>query len=362
MTRTVFALFDRHGWRKCLWIGWSNPGRLRSLAFETGSTLVLILGLSSSVTQAQSADQSVDAPSSQELINRMSDATKKLTYEGEFIFTRGNNMDVMRVLHKSDSNGEHEKITSLTGPAREIIRNNQTVTGIFPDTQEVMIEQSRVQSFPANLPERMEAIADYYQYSTKGTERIAGRDTWVVSVDPKDDFRYGYQLWIDKDTYLLLKSELRDESGVPLEVIMFTQLQMRDSLPDELFAPSITGEEYTRYEYTEQGETGADLSGNNTGQWQVTWLPDGFRLSNHKEKTTSVAGDFLEHMIYSDGVSMVSIFIEKLGAGAPNIMGSQKIGGVNVYARSSGGYQITAVGEVPQATVMRMVDSVVAGQ
>ncbi len=325
--------------------------------------IVLFCGsLLQAQAQTQSADQLVDAPSSQELIDLMADATKKLTYEGEFVYTRGNNIDVMRILHKSDSNGEREKIISLTGPAREIIRNNQTVTCIFPDTQEVMIEQSRAQSFAANLPEQIETIADFYQYSTTGSERIAGRDTWVVSVAPRDDFRYGYQLWIDKDTYLLLKSELRDESGTPLEVIMFTQLQMRESLADELFAPSITGEEYTRYEYTEQDEDQVDISGNNTGQWQVTWLPAGFRLSNYHKKSTSVAGDFLEHMIYSDGVSMVSIFIEKLAAGATANIGPHKLGGVNVYARSSGNYQITAVGEVPQTTVMRIVDSVVTSQ
>ena len=98
----------------------------------------------------------------------------------------------------------------------------------------------------------------------------------------------------------------------------------------------------------------------------MTWAPEGFKLSMHNEKTSpagSTAGTgFLEHFIYSDGVSMVSIFIEKLAAGTSVQSGPQKIGGVNVYARGAGDYQVTAVGEVPQATVMRMVDSVVAGR
>ena len=328
---------------------------------------VLTLFLCSSLlqVQAQPAAPAVEPPSSQDLINQMSDASKKLTYQGDFVFTRGNNMDVMRLLHKSDAEGEHEKIISLTGPAREIIRNNQTVIGIFPDTQQVMIEQSRTQNFAASLPEHIEVMTDFYNYFTTGTDRIAGRDTWVVSVTPVDEFRYGYQLWIDKETNLMLKSELQDESGAPLEVIMFTQLQMRDSLADELFSPTISGEGYTRYEYTEQNKNQAQTVSSvitGTGQWQVTWLPDGFTLSNYNEKSTAVAGDFLEHMIYSDGVSMVSIFIEKLGAEAPISMGSHKVGGVNVYAKSMGEYQITAVGEVPQATVTRIVDSVVAGE
>lgn len=323
---------------------------------------VLLLFSSLLQAQTQSAGQPDDAKTSQQLINRMSDATRKLSYNGEFVFTRGGQMDVMRMLHKTDDKGEHEKIVSLTGPAREIIRKNQTVTCIFPDTQAVMIEQSRAQGFPANLPERIVTVDEYYDYSTAGTDRIAGRDTWVVRVEPKDNFRYGYQLWIDKDTYLLLKSELRDESGVPLEVTMFTTLIMDGALGDEMFAPSIVGDDYTRYEYTEVEGKQEAASTSNPSQWLVNWIPSGFNLSNYNEKSTSVSGDYLEHLIYSDGVSMVSIFIEKLGSEASGGMGAQKIGGVNFYGRTAGDYQITAVGEVPPGTVKRMVESVTAAK
>jgi sigma-E factor negative regulatory protein RseB len=327
------------------------------------SRLLLSLLLTGSLLQIQPclAQSPVDTISSQELINRMSEATKKLNYEGEFVFTRGEQMDVMRMMHKSDNNGEREKIISLTGPAREIIRNNQTVTCIFPDTQQVMVERSHAQSFATKLPVSIEAVADFYDFSIIGNERVAGRDSWMVSVTPKDTFRYGYHLWIDKDTYLMLKSELRDEAGIPLEVVMFTELQLSDTFSDELFTPSINGKEYTWYEYAGDSSnvpvpTAVDSS------WQVTWLPNGFRLSNHNAHAPGDQDGFLEHMIYSDGVSMVSIFIEKHDSGPEMNTGALKIGGVNVYARIAGDYQVTAVGEVPQATVMRMADSVTAGQ
>lgn len=313
---------------------------------------------------AQPADPSGDAlPPSKQLLENMAAASKQLNYEGVFVFTRGDKMDVMRMLHKSDAAGEREKIVSLTGPAREIIRNNHTVTCVFPDTRQVMIERSRLQSFPAKLPDQLDAIAGFYQFDTAGTERIAGRDTWVISITPKDDFRYGYRLWIDKDTYLLLKSELRDELGVALEVAMFTQLELHEVMKDELFAPSIRGKQYSWYQYNAQleNETDATDAGSDAG-WRVTWVPDGFRLNANNEKSASAEAEYLQHMIYSDGVSMVSIFIEKLDQAASMQAGSQKIGGVNVYARTAGEYQVTAVGEVPQATVMRMVDSVVTGR
>jgi sigma-E factor negative regulatory protein RseB len=100
------------------------------------------------------------AQTSEQLINMMADATKNLNYEGTFIFLRGDDMDVMRILHRLDDNGEREKIIALTGPAREIIRNNNTVTCIFPDKQEVMVERSRAQGFPSKLPEAIEVLAD----------------------------------------------------------------------------------------------------------------------------------------------------------------------------------------------------------
>ncbi len=82
--------------------------------------LFLIMLFSTSLLQAQtdSSGAEVESVTSQELINRMSDATKKLNYEGEFVFTRGEQMDVMHMVHKADDNGEREKIVSLTGPAR----------------------------------------------------------------------------------------------------------------------------------------------------------------------------------------------------------------------------------------------------
>jgi len=318
-------------------------------------------------TLLQAQPQSADGPepdfTSEQLVNRMSEATKNLNYAGVFVFTRGTEMDVMRMLHKSDARGEREKIVSLTGPAREIIRNNQTVTCIFPDTQQVMVERSRAQSFPAKLADPVETLAEFYQFTTTGSERIADRDTWIVSVAPKDNFRYGYQLWIDKNTFLLLKSELRDESGKPLEMVMFTELELPESIGDELFTPSITGDEYTWYQYTDGTDAQNSTSSNNDeGPLQLSWMPAGFKLSNHNDTTSQIEGDFLKHMIYTDGVSMVSIFIEKLETENPSNTGSLKIGGVNVYAKITGDYQVTAVGEVPQTTVMRMVDSIVSGQ
>jgi sigma-E factor negative regulatory protein RseB len=304
---------------------------------------------------------SLHAQTSEELINMMADATKNLNYEGTFIFSRGDDIDVMRILHRLDDDGEREKIIALTGPAREIIRNNDTVTCIFPDKQEVMVERSRAQGFPSKLPEAIEVLSEFYEFSTIGDERMAGKDAWVVQILPKDEFRYGYQLWIDKDNHLLLKSEMQNDMGKTLELVMFTELELRESIIDEMFEPSVSGHEYTWYQYIQEEYVSDNSSGNSLSNgWQVTWMPAGFKLNEYDGNSKSMNNSTLEHMIYSDGISTVSIFIESLNDQLPINTGSMNIGGVNVYSRSTNGFQVTAVGEVPQPTVMRMVDSVVA--
>ena len=300
------------------------------------------------------------AQSSEELINLMADATKNLNYEGTFVFTREDKMDVMHILHKFDVNGEQEKIVALTGHAREIIRNNETVTCFYPDTQEVMVERGRPQGLTSKIPEAIEAISDYYEFIKIGEDRVAGKDTWIVRITPKDEFRYGYQLWIDKESYLLLKSVMHDEDGNSLEQVMFTELQLRDSIEDELFKPSVSGNEYKWYQYTHEVNYGTEVQPAGLNNWQVTWIPDGFTLNVYDGNSTEQEPSLLEHMIYSDGISTVSIFIEKITNKVAINSGSMNMGGVNIYSTTTNGFQVTAVGEVPQPTVIRIVDSVVA--
>jgi len=288
-------------------------------------------------------------------------ATKNLDYEGTFVYNRGDNMDVMQILHKRDANGEREKLLTLTGHAREIIRNNDTVTCIFPDKQEVMVERSRTQGFTSRIPETIELIAAHYHFSTIGEERVAGRDAWVVKITPKDGFRYGYQLWIDKQNYLLLKSEMQDDQGKSLETVMFTELQVLDSIEDERFQPSIAGNEFTWHQFNQRNvldENNQDVN----NAWQVTWIPDGFKQNLPGEIISSNTDSPMDHMIFSDGISTVSIFIERLNSVNPINNGALNMGGVNVYSTTTGNYQVTAIGEVPQPTVIRMADSVISNR
>ncbi len=295
----------------------------------------------------------------QKLINQMSHAARNLNYDGIFIYQRGRQIDTMRLIHKVNSDGEYERLVSLTGNAREVIRNNETVTCIFPDDKIVMIEKSRPGKFlSVQLPESIEKIDEYYTFSITGQDRVAGQDAWVVNIVPKDDYRYGYQLWINKKNYLLLKSVLKNNFGFSLEQMIFTQLEVLEDIPDELLQASIAGTEYTWY-----NNIGLEaVPDGKHSYWQINWMPSGFSMSDYEKQPMAATGNPLEHMVFTDGLAMVSVFIEKLGKQHVVATGASKRGAVNTFARLAGGYQVTAVGEVPQSTVERMVNSVVVRQ
>jgi Negative regulator of sigma E activity len=305
------------------------------------------------------AAESDTTAQAQQLINAMSRATRTLNYDGIFVYRHGSRMDTMRIIHKANGNREHERMVSLTGFAREVIRDGETVTCIFSDNQAVMVEKSRPKKFiAAQLPEPIERIADYYGFSVGGKDRVAGRSTWVVNIVPRDDYRYGYQLWIDEETRLLLKSELKDDSGWPVEQILFTHIEILPDIPEQLLNPAISGKGYTWY-----SSSAAEMTVNtDLREWQVTSLPRGFILSNHEKQTMTDKNVPVEHMVYSDGLAMVSVFIEKIRAQPEEPVGASKLGGVNAFATYTNGYQVTAVGEVPQKTVRLMADSVIQGQ
>jgi len=278
-----------------------------------------------------------------------------LNYDGVFIYQRGQQLEAMRLIHKSGQSGEYERLVSLTGAAREIIRDNESVTCIFSDDKAVVVEKSRPDKLMIGLlPEPIELISQYYSFAVTGEDRVTGRNSWIVNISPKDMHRYGYQLWVDKDSRLLLKSQLKNKSGILLEQIMFTQLSVLDFIPEERLQPSISGANYTWH----RGDSAAPDKSEASHQWQVSWMPKGFALSHHEKQSMSSSEVMVDHLIFTDGLAMVSVFIEKNQAQMESVSGHSNMGGVNTFVRFANGYQFTAVGEVPRITVRKMANSI----
>jgi sigma-E factor negative regulatory protein RseB len=315
------------------------------------SPAILVVALT-----AFSAAASADTDLAQRLLNDMARAARTLNYEGTFIYGRDGELDALRIIHKADEQGERERLIALTGTGREVIRTGQAVTCILPDNQAVMVEKNPPRKLlPAQILPPVEQLAENYRFTVVGKDRIAGRPAWIVNILPRDQYRYGYQIWVDEESSLLLKSELKDERGRPLERIMFTELEILPTVPEERLEPALTGAGYTWYESQTAIATGA---GGYHENWKVGWMPSGFTMSDVGSQSLSDSPMPVHHMVFSDGLATISVFIEKLDQGRPPMIGPTNIGAVNTFARLESGHQVVAVGEVPQTTVRLVANSV----
>ncbi|MGD2055826.1 MAG: sigma-E factor regulatory protein RseB domain-containing protein, partial [Gammaproteobacteria bacterium] len=164
------------------------------------------------------------AQEARQWLDEMSGALQTLDYDGTFVYLHDGKLEAMRIIHQVDDEGEKERLISLTGSAREVVRDNETVTCIMSDSKSVMVGQSRPrQPFPV-VPRDVDSLFAYYRIEALGADRIAGNMAQVIAITPRDAYRYGYRFWIDKDSKMLLKSDLNDANGRPIEQVMFTRM------------------------------------------------------------------------------------------------------------------------------------------
>lgn len=288
-----------------------------------------------------------------ELLERMSQAAKQLNYEGVFAYQSGKTFQSVRIYHRNDDGTESERLISLNGVAREVIRSDDTVTCINPEGKQINVSQRPLgRGFPSDLPRRLSSATAFYELKLGDEDRIAGKLTQRVDIKPVDNYRYGYRLWMDKETDLLLKSELIDEQGEVLETFEFTDIQTGVDIPDASLKAQMSGNEMV-WNRTEPGEmTTQDLA--TFSNWQTKWLPEGFTLVAHQNRLRSNNGAHVEQRVYSDGLSSVSVFIEKMRAQHNHFHGGSHMGAVNAFGSVIHAHFVTVVGEVPAVTVEKI--------
>lgn len=287
-------------------------------------------------------------------------AVRMLDYDGIFVYQHDEQTDTLRIVHKVENKSSRERLISLNGVAREIIRNDREVRCYWPDKKSVMVEYRKTgeKNFPAILPEHLQVLDENYTIQLGGIDRIAGRVTQQVIIRPKDGYRYGYRLWADKDTGLLLKTVLMDHSGKTLEQFMFTQISIGGKIPASALLPENPEQGLVWYR-ADEAVNAADAKLN----WLVKRLPKGFQLAMHVTRPAPWRNKshnlLLEHMVYSDGLAAVSVFVEKPGNDAkPFIQGMSHMGAVHAHGARVQDYQITAVGVAPADTVTLIGSSV----
>ena len=287
---------------------------------------------------------------------KMHHAAHMINYDGTFVYGQDNEMTSMQIIHGVDEKGEFERLISLDGSGREVIRSGDTVTCILPDKKSVVVDKSRPNTeFPPMFPLKIDELSKYYAFHFGENGRVAGREAINLMIKPKDDYRYAHTLWIDAKSGLLLKDHLVDDNGKIVEQFMFTQIDYPDSIKKSRLVSSIKSKKFTWYKaksLQDKNDASKSMS------WRVKNVPAGFVPGIKRHHNMTMSAMPVEHFMYSDGLSSVSIFVEKHMDNSKNLVGSSTMGAVNAYGRAVGNYHVTVVGEVPHATVKMIGDSV----
>lgn len=299
----------------------------------------------------------VPAASGQEAtdwLQRAARAATSLNYVGTIVYQHGSRVETSRLVHLFDASGEFEKLTNLDGPAREVVRNNELVRCYYPDAKVVRIEpRSFRNAFPSLLPQQLSALATYYFFRKAESARIAGLETQAFVFEPKDGLRYGHKFWADIATGLLLKARLLNEKNEAVEQFAFTDVQIGARLDRDMVKPPfITPPPDWQVREAPPGEVTPQETG-----WVVRDVPPGFTKIVEGYRVLRGKPAPVAHLVFSDGLVAVSVFVEAMPQ-SPQPVGLSQQGGINVYSRQLDDHLVTVLGEAPGATVRQIAYSV----
>lgn len=293
--------------------------------------------------------------SASEWLDEMSSALQTLDYDGNFVYLHDGRLEAMRIIHQVTKGGQRERLVSLSGSAREVLRDDKSVTCIKSDNKSVMVGKSRPRpTFPV-VPRNLGTISHLYRLENVGDDLMTGYHARIIAIVPRDEYRYGYRFWIEKNSRMLLKYELSGPDGKPIEQVMFTRLGIGADIPQTALQPSLDGEGYTWHRQEEVRDRPAEPAGK--PGWQVHRLPSGFELTNYQQKRMREDGGAVEHMVFSDGLATVSVYVEKHVPQDADLIGLSAMGAINAYGLTRDGYHVIVVGDVPPATVKMIGDS-----
>jgi sigma-E factor negative regulatory protein RseB len=292
---------------------------------------------------------------------RAANAAKQLNYAGTLVYQHGGRIETSRLVHMNANGAEYEKLVNLEGPPREVIRRDDEVRCYYPDAKVVRIEPRTFRNaFPSLSPQQQKALSELYEFRKAETGRVAGLQTQAWVFEPKDGLRYGHKFWAEVATGLPVKARVIDERGQVLEQVMFTELTIGARIDPEMVKPTWP---VTPPDWQVRQSGPADADARETG-WTVERLPAGFAKVAEGYRTFRGMRRTVAHLVYSDGLVAVSIFIEPVGEGPPPPYppGLNQQGGLNVLVRQQEGNLITVLGEVPVATIRQISSSVARRQ
>ena len=286
---------------------------------------------------------------------RAANAARSLNYAGTIVFQYRGGVETSRLVHLNDAGTELEKLVNLDGPAREVIRSHGEVRCYYPDSKVVRIEPRTFRNvFPSLSPQQQQALTQFYDFRKAEVARVAGLEAQAYVLEPRDGLRYGHKFWADLATGLLLKARLVNEKNEVVEQFAFTDLAIGIRIEPDAVKPTwgVTPPDWQ----VRQGSS-VDVVAQDTG-WVVTKVPPGFYKVVEGSRSWRGKREAVSHLVFSDGLVAVSVFVEPLGAAPAHAAGIGRQGGLNAYSLKVDDHLVTVLGEVPAATVRQIAQSV----
>lgn len=332
---------------------------MRALPFVL---LLNLAGLALVSAQAATAQQPVTLQGTpQQWLQRMDEAFVRHNYDGSFSYFTGADMASLRVVHMVIDGVQRERLVHLNGAPREIVRHGEDVSCIVMPGDDLLDMEVSMPAgpFARAYVRKFDDIADSYSLSFFGTDRMAGRSAIRLAVKPKDAHRFGYRLWLDEATALLLRSELIDADSKRLEIFQFTNITVGEQVQAQALEPQTdaTGmvSHLTLASNRPVSATPPEV------RWHAGWLPPGFVMAAAEERRKNSNLTPVSTLVYSDGVAAFSVFVESMPSEGAAAMVSRKGGTVAVthlLESSSAKHLVTVVGELPTPTAQRIARSI----
>ena len=326
--------------------------------FVASFALILLAAnlLHQAAAQTHVAPAVVSGRSVGEWLMRLHEASRQRAYLGTFVVSSAAGaLSSARIWHVCDGEQQMERIETLTGAPRSIFRRNDQVVIFLPEAKVARTEkQESLSLFPSLLKSGDHAIPEFYSVRQTGSDRVAGFDADIVQFVPKDNLRFGYRIWSEKKTGLVIKLQTLDATGRVLEQAAFSELQLDAPVKMEKLAQMMASTEGYKLEKAEMVKTSAAAEG-----WSLRSSVPGFRpMSCFKRPAPGgrPAADSTVQWIFSDGLASVSLFVEAFDRQRHGQEGVMAIGATQTLTRhlgdkGSGEWWLTAVGEVPRQTL-----------
>jgi sigma-E factor negative regulatory protein RseB len=329
---------------------------MRSLQPSRGWVVALLMAAGAWMPlQVASQEARREVPRSEaQWIQAARTAAMRVNYTGTIIYQAGGDMTSSRITHLFDGSNSHERIQTLDGKPREYLRkrsgSDDEVQCLIPESRKIVVEKRSVEdSFPALSSASPDEILERYEARLGPVERVAGLEAQALALEPRDNLRYAYRLWLDRATGLLLRAQTLDERREVIEQIAFSDVRIGERIDRAaLKSPWATdGWSVVRSDYRK-----ADLA----KQGWIVPTPEGFRRT--KEVVRRMHSADAMQVVFADGLATISVFIEP-GSQITDPPDSVRVHGpTSAFSRRVSDALVTVVGEVPPGTVRVVAQSV----